>query len=173
MRRIGTLSLLALLGACATRPIWEPTAPSDLEITLRRDLDDRESEVFVLRIVNRSQNPVCLSAGVVRNRYSTELWTRYRDARGRDRTNYAQGFIPPPLPGSVRIEPGSGVEGRHSLVGFRGVRESQPFPREWEAQVGFEYGYCSDHYSGCDPRWSGPDCLDRYSQRARSSWQRL
>jgi hypothetical protein len=171
--RSGALLSLLLLGACATRAIWEPTRPNDMEITLRRGLDDRQKQLLVVRIENRSQYPICLSRDVIENPYSTEIQIHYRDARRRDRTYNPDGYILEPLPGSVRIEPGASVEGRHTLEGgYRGLREGEPFPRDWQAQIGFEYGYCSDRYARCDPEWSGPDCLDRYSQRARSSWQR-
>jgi hypothetical protein len=146
--RFGLLLLPALTTvACATPPVASPATASDLAVSLRRDVSG-DRPILVVTITTRSDNPVCVRAEVLQNPYSYEmslgLRTRYRHPVG----YHESGFVPPRIPGNVRLEPGATGRGEYYLDSrFRLPRTGTPFPEGMSAQAAFSYDYCDDSLS--------------------------
>jgi hypothetical protein len=155
--------ILAVLAVACTAP--QPGLPpaaetkdnGDLEILLLRDaMDGRPS--LVVSLTNRSPNPICISAEVLRN--PDTLWMEIypRDGRGRSLPYGDYDLRPPPLTGTVRVEPGASTQAHYYLdYRFRALAPNPPLPKDLTARAEFRYGYCDD---------------DR-SLQARSEWQRI
>lgn len=159
--RVASLSIVALLTACTremdTPPANVPAGPAhDLSISLSRDL--AEPWVLVVTILSRSQNPICIRTDALRNPNSGQMHLELRDSRGRPLASRPSGFIPPPLEGLVRLEPGASTRGHYHLnLRFRRISSSRPFPAGLSAEASFLYDYC-------DNSWA---------LQARSNWQTL
>jgi len=90
-------------------------------ITLTRSIMDSRP-VLVAEITNRSPHPICVPAEVIQNDSSIAILLELRDARGRAAPlRRFQGYISPPRPGVVRLEPGATTTGRYNLFRFRAI----------------------------------------------------
>jgi hypothetical protein len=140
------LCLLILAAACAMHDETgyfdgAVTAPGDVEISLRPEVAEGRP-ILAVTIVNRSSQPICLGTEALQNPYSGEMHLELRDDRGRSVGYRPSDLIPPPLPGTTRVEPGEIVAGRDYLGRFR--RRPPRTGSGWTAQAAFRYGYCSD-----------------------------
>jgi hypothetical protein len=157
MSRRSWLLLPALITiACATPHVASPPA-GDLAISLHRDVSGVRP-VLVVTITNRSDKPVCLRAEVLQNPYSYEMNLRLRDRSRRPVRYRESGFVPPPIRGHVRLDPGATGRGEYFLDSrFRLRAAGNPFPSGMSAQAAFPYDYCDGSTS----------------LRAASTWQPL
>jgi hypothetical protein len=146
MKRARYLLVALLCVACATPNAGRPAAEGELAISLSRDVSREVSgtwPILVVSITNRSQHQICIQRDTLQNPDSYGMELHLYDARGRAVRPGPEGFIPPPLEGIVRLEPGGSTRGQYYLNGrFRLRGAGTPFPRGMSAQVSFAYGYC-------------------------------
>lgn len=136
-----------LSAACATPVVAEPAGVADMEISLSRGVVDKRAAVLVA-ITNQSRNSICIRTEALRNPESGEMHISLRDSLGNTLGYRDSGFIPPPLEGATRLEPGETVQA-HNFIDWRFplAHHGIPFPDGMTAQVSFHYGYCDDVWS--------------------------
>lgn len=133
---------------CLTVSFPAVARSDDLAISLSRDVAAGRP-VLAMTVVNRSERTICLRAELLGNPGTGEIAPiRLRDARGRPirASRDPEGYIPRPIPGVVRLDPGD-VTRAHYYIDWRfdwpgGM--GRPLPPAMSAQVTFRYGYCED-----------------------------
>jgi hypothetical protein len=123
-------------------PLEPSTAPEELEVAFHRAVIERHP-VLVVTVTNRSIAPICIKAEALRP-HAFEMHLRLRDAWGR-RVGYTEsGFLPSPLEGLVKVDPGAQVGSYYGFWRFKlGGRKPSP-PRGSRVLASFRYGHCHD-----------------------------
>lgn len=136
-----------LVAGVAAPVLAEPADMADVEISLSRGGAGLRPSVIVA-ITNRSRSPICIPNEAMQNPESGELHVSLRDSLGRAVTYRPSGFIPPPIEGARRVEPGETVRAR-PFIDSRFLLENDgvPFPEGMSAQVYFPYDHCDDSWS--------------------------
>lgn len=133
-----------LSSACATQGVVLPPV-NEVAISLTREISDSRP-MLVATITNLSDDAICIRTELLQNPYSEEIGLRLRDSRRRAiRLREAEGFITPPLPGFVRVDPERQVRARYYLDARLRLRNGRAqLPRGMTAQVSYEYNRCDD-----------------------------
>jgi hypothetical protein len=151
MTRALFLAAALLCVACATPGAGRPRAEGELAIALSRDVSREVSgtwPILIVSITNRSPHQICIQRDTLQNPDSYGMELHLYDARGRAVRPGPEGFIPPPMEGIVRLEPGGNTRGRYYLNGrFELGENATPLPPRMNAQVSFPYGYCEDTWA--------------------------
>jgi len=146
MTRARFLAAALLCVACATPDAIRRSAEADFAISLSRDVSENRP-VLVVTITNRSQSQLCIQKETLQNPRTHQMELHLYDARGRAvRPSGGGGFLPPPLEGNVRLEPGEVARAEYFLDRrFRLPGGGTPFPSGMRAHVSFPYGRdCSE-----------------------------
>lgn len=129
--------------ACTTPDGGQPAAEGGLAISLGRDVSDNRP-VLVVTIANRSQSQLCIRRDTVQNSDTHQMGVYLYDARGRA-VREGAGYVPPPMEGLVRLEPGEVARGQYYLdLHFRLGTDGRPFPPGMSARVSIPYSHCDD-----------------------------
>jgi len=143
------------LASCTTVRSPEPDLPNDLQLYLAADTTSGQPRLRVV-IENCSAQALCTREEVIRNPYTRGIRLELRDPAGRVLPELNSGGLrPPPLAGTVRLEPGETVEGKYHADAYVMLRGS--LIAGLEARVRFRYGVCEDVWG----------------RRVTSAWQRL
>lgn len=149
MRTLVLLSLLTF-GGCAggitgiVPVIPQNTGEADVAFHLTSGTSHLEP---VLRVIleNRTGTALCVRAEALRNPRTQEMMLYLRDARGREVRWRDPGFIPAPIEGTVRIEPGRTAAGEYYLrARFLRLGNAPAIPSGWSARAAVRYGECDD-----------------------------
>lgn len=169
--------IILLLSGCETSSGSVADRPGELEIAIAGGvIGDRVTSGsrpgLIVSLTNRTGGPLCIAAEALQNPYTEEVDLRLRDTYGRPVGTTLGGYPLPPLPGTVRVDPGATVIGRYTADSrFKRIRDGEPVPRGWSARVTVRYGDCQLREAYCEGR-IGP-CPDSWSRRAVSDWQVL
>lgn len=150
--RCAVLGATIALSACAGSINEAPTpragnVPEELAVTLSRGVVENRP-VIVVSISNRSSIPACIRAETLQNPYSYEMELWLRDSRSRPFGYHQEGFIPPTIPGTVRVDPGSTAQGRYFLDSrFKRIGPERPLPSALFAKASFRYSHCDNVWS--------------------------
>ena len=132
-----------MLAGCATKRAVTTPRGADLDLSLQRASEGNRT-VMVVTFQNRSDRAGCIRAEAIRNPYSSEIGFEVLDLSGLPLPVADPGYIPEPLPGSIRLEPAMIVEGRYYLgARFERIRR-RPLPAGWKVRASVHYGYCED-----------------------------
>jgi hypothetical protein len=108
--------------------------------------------------MSTAKRPICIRSEILRNPYAQEMELWLRDGKGHKLAFLDPGFIPPPLEGVVRVEPGQSESGHYFVRGrFKLPDGGMSIPTGATARVTFRYGYCDDSMA----------------LRAKTPWQRI
>jgi hypothetical protein len=136
-----TLLLFTSAACAATGPEFT-TATSDMTIMISRDEASAQPAVFV-NIINKSKVPICISLDALQNPYSYEMHLKMRTSSGRPVRYNDPGYIPEPVTGIVRLEPGSSAKGRAYIYPrFKLRNRGRPIPLGMMIQASFPYNHC-------------------------------
>lgn len=120
------------------------TGESALAFQLARGTSE-DGPLLNVTVQNRSPNALCVRTEALRNPLTQEMMLYLRDARGRELLWLDSGFIPPPMEGVMRLEPGSRAEAGYYLSGRFLRRESfDEIPQGWSARAAVRYGTCEN-----------------------------
>ena len=131
-----------LLISCAHPQSSGTTAPQDLGIVLSLAVSN-SAPVLIATVVNRGETPVCIATEALQNRYTLEMNLKLRDSSGAPLKHERPGFIPPPLQGTVRLEPGASTTGEYYIrarFNLRGTKSLKPGTAS--ARAAFQYDHC-------------------------------
>ena len=132
---------LTVCAACAASNEARPADPQQVVISLARDTSAARP-TLVVEITNRSSSPICISADAIRNPYSYGMDFKLRDAAGRAIKHNKPGYIEPPLPVQVQVQPGTTDRGQYYLYPRFKIR-TKTLSVGWSAKASFPYKVCN------------------------------
>lgn len=137
-------SALALIIVLASLEIAEESAATPaprqgIAVIVHRTIREHRPALAV-RIINTSSAQLCIPVEIIRNPRSYAINIEVRNRTGHPVIMQDPGFLLPPIPGMIRLNPGDSREASYFMDSR--VRHGTTILGQYQARVGFRYDNC-------------------------------